>query len=128
MIKYLPYVGWPIAVALFLFWLDGRENLAKEIERCNSDKLQSIAAAERAVRERLENAHAKELADAAHRLWKEQNARHIADAARHAAEKQAAEAQALIRDLMNEDSQDETDVGKACMHIDVPADIVDRLQ
>lgn len=51
LLKYLPYAGWPLAGLIFWFWLGVKEDLAAEIERCNTDKLKSALEAERATRE-----------------------------------------------------------------------------
>lgn len=127
--KVIPWAGYPLALALFWFWLEGRENLAAQVEICNNQKLQAVADAERTVREALAAATERERVAAMERVRRAQAAAESATAARLEAEEQASRAQATIRRLMREVNENENvTVEQACLAVDVPADIVSSLR
>lgn len=127
--KIVPWAGYPIALALFWFWMEGRENLAAQVESCNTDKIRSVAEAERTVREALAAATERERAAVAERLRRAQAATETATAARLEAEAQADRAQATIRRLMREVSEDEdVEIEQACLAVDVDSNALDSLR
>lgn len=118
-LKFLPWAGWPIAAMLFFFWLDGRENLAMETERCNTDKMTAVAEASEVARlavVRASTAREKQLEAMAE---SERRARHIAEDARVAAESRPARVVEVIKRVAITD---------ACINTAVPADLLDSLR
>ena len=119
MVRFLPYAGWPLAVLLFFLWLDGRENLAAEVERCNADKMAAVAEAEAITRQATEanlQARLTELAEIAER---ERHARAIAEEARAIAESRPVEVREIIRRVAD---------ANACMDTDIPSVVLDELR
>jgi len=128
-IKLLPYAGWPLAALMFWFWLEGRENLAREVERCNTDKIATVAEAEAAARRALQSSFERRVRDLERLAQDEREARELAEMARADAQAGAETAQATIRRLMNEANTDETvTIEHACLNTDIPADALSVLR
>lgn len=98
-------------------YLDKRDDLAREIERCNTDKMTSIAAAEKLTRETIEAATAKQMADLAALAAKEVVARQIAEDARKLAESRPEKIRIVIQ--KSEDG---------CLLESVPLEILNELR
>ena len=102
------YVAGGVSLALNLIlgglYLDKRDDLASAIEACNTDKIFSIAQAEKITRETIQAASAKRLTDLAQIAAREIKARQIADNARDDAQTQLAKVNALIKRIQNEDA------------------------
>ncbi len=129
MIKYLPWVGWLLLAAMTSLYLGKRDDLAAQIESCNTDKVQAVADAEKAVREALVAAQERERVEAVERVRRAQAAAVRASEARLEAQQQADRAQATIRRLMREVGENETvEIEQACLAVDVPADIINDLR
>jgi len=127
--RFLPYAGWPLAAIIFWFWLEGKENLAREIERCNTDKMAAVAEAEALARTALQASLEQRLAELERMAQDAQIARNIAEAARLEAEAGAEDAQATIRRLMREAGENETvSLEMACLNTTVPADAISGLR
>lgn len=127
--KLLPYAGWPLAALIFWMWLGGREDLAAEVERCNSDKLLAIAQAEQVARQALQDAqdaHQRELA----RLAVEaQGAVNESREGREAALRKAAAAQRIIDELTRTiENEHNAPIAQVCLRADVPVTILDGLR
>lgn len=119
LLRLLPYAGWPLAGVLFWFWLGAREDLAAEIERCNVDKLASIAKAEQVAREATEAAHLRRITELESQAQRERKAREIAEAARIEAENRPVEVRTVIQRIADE---------HACLTTLIPDAVVDRLR
>jgi hypothetical protein len=95
MVRLLPYVGaWAIITSassalLFWLWLGVRDDLAAEIERCNTDKEAAVAAAEEVTRIRLQEAFQERLRELEAQVRREARAREIAADAASQAESRA---------------------------------------
>ncbi len=127
--KLIPWAGYPLALAFFWFWIEGRENLAAQMESCNTDKITAVAEAERVAREAEAAASARERVEAEERIRRARAAAESAEAARLAAEEQAQRAQETIRKLMREITEDENvQIEQACLAVDCPTDILDSLR
>jgi hypothetical protein len=118
-LKLLPWAGWGLAALLFWLWLGVREDLAAEIERCNSDKLASIAAAEQITREAVSEAAERRLSQLRHQLTLEQNAREVAEETARLAESRPVEVREIIRRVADEN---------LCLDTAVPDELVDALR
>ena len=121
MIRFLPYAGWPLAALVFWLWLGARDDLAAEVERCNADKLESIANAEAITRSALENAHSEQLAELARQVAAAERARAIADRARVEAEERPIETRTIIREVASADPE-------SCLNQPVPDSVIDSLR
>jgi len=126
--KLLPYAGWPLAAMMFWFWLEGRENLAKEVERCNTDKIATVAEAEAAARQAIQSSFERRVRDLELMAQSEREARTLAEMAAAEARTGAESAQATIRRLMREADDDEiVTIERVCLNTTVPADILSVL-
>ena len=128
-LKAIPWLGYPIALMFFFFWLGLKEDLAQQVELCNQQKLETVAIAERLAREALSEAHSRELAERASLLQDEQEARRLADMAREMAEDGAIAAQETIRRLQREAETDENaTLAQLCLGADIDLAIIDGLR
>ena len=128
-IKLIPWAGWPLAALMFFFWVGLKEDLAQQVEICNVQKLETIAAAERMSREALLNAREREQIERDSIIQAEREARLQANLARETAELKADEAQAIIRRLIEEAGNNEdATVAQVCLNTDVPDSILDSIR
>ena len=119
--KLLPYAGWPLAAMMFWFWLEGRENLAKEVERCNTDKIATVAEAEAAARRAIQASYAQRLRDLELEAQNEREARALAEMARLEAESKPPITRTIVREIANADPE-------SCLNAAVPAAIIDSVR
>ena len=117
--KFLPYAGWPLAAFTLWLYIGAREDVAQQIELCNTQKITAVAEAERVARESLETAMAirsqrlREIAE------QEQSARLILQDRIDELESKPAEIREVIRSVADEN---------VCIDAVVPAAIVDSLR
>jgi len=129
LVKAIPYLGWPLAAAMFFLWLGLKEDLAQQIEICNQEKLESIAQAERLTREAVQMSLDRRLRELEAIALAESNARQAAETARAEAEAGATNAQNTIRRLMREAENDETaTIESVCLNVDIPASALSGLR
>ena len=122
-IRLLPYAGWPLAALLFWFWLEGREDLAKEVEACNTRTITTVAQAESAARSALQASFELRVRELELLAQGEREAREMAELAASEARVGAESAQATIRRLMNEAENDEiVTIERVCLNTAIPAD------
>ena len=128
-IKLIPWAGYAVAAVMFSLWLGLTKDLAQQVEICNVQKLETIAAAERMSREALLNAREREERERGLIIQAEREARLQANLARESAELSAAEAQATIRRLIEEASNNEdATVGQVCLNTGVPDSVLDSIR
>lgn len=108
--------GYGLAVVAGLMFLDAREDLASEVERCNTAVAQSAAEAERLTRQVERDAASRELLRLARQVELEREAREIAERATREALARPQRVREVIR------NSDET-----CLDTVIPADILDSL-
>ena len=129
MIKYLPWIGWGLLMVMTSLYLGKRDELAESIELCNSQKLESIAQAEKIAREALQEAHSRRLSELEGLVLAESRARRIAEQARLAAESGATDAQNTIRRLTLEARNAETrTIEQECLLVEVPSELLQDLR
>jgi len=109
--------GWAGTALFFFMYLGLRDDLASEVEQCNTDKITAVAEAERITRETLEQAHSDALAELARQADRAERARQIAEEAARLAEARPPRVVEVIRE-----SND------ACLDTVIPADITDSLR
>lgn len=117
MMPWLTVGGWAGTLLFFAMYLGVRDDLAAEIERCNTDKMSAVAAAERVARDAMAEAMGDALAEREQMLRDAQRAREIAEEAARLAESRVPEVIEVIRESTD-----------ACITAAVPDDIVDRLR
>ncbi len=117
--KLLPYMGWPLCGVMVWLYLGVRDDLAAEIERCNTDKMTSIAEAERVAREGVQSAWDKEREEVERRMEALTQARLIVDEALRTAANREPEIRRVVEKVRDED---------ACIDTVVPSAIVERLR
>ena len=129
MLKLLPYAGWPLAALMVWAYLGQRDENAQQIATCNSEKLESVAEAERLTRTALQSSLDRRLSELEGIAEAESNARKMAEAEREAASDAANDAQATIRRLIAEAETDETQtIEQICLLTDIPSDLLIGLQ
>ncbi len=111
--------GYAAAIVLGWLWLEAREDLASEIERCNADKLSAIVEAEAAARAAVERAFGERIAQLERNATLAEQAREVAEAARIEAENRPPEVREVIRRFIDTD---------ACLTTSIPSDILDGLR
>ena len=111
--------GYVAAIILGWLWLEARENLASEIERCNTEKLSAVAEAERQAREATQSALSARIAQLEQSAEDAERAREIAIAAAREAESRPPEVREVIRRYIDTD---------ACITTAIPDDILDGLR
>ena len=119
--KVIPWAGYPLALALFWFWLEGRENLAKEIERCNTDKAIAAAEASESARKALQASLDRRIKQLEIEAQNEREARQLAEMARAEAEAKPPITRTIVREI---DANDET----SCLNATVPAAVINSLR
>jgi len=118
----MPWVtigGYAAAAVLLWLWLETRDDLAAEVERCNVDKIQSILDAEILLREADREAAEATAAELARQLTLEQKARQIADTAAREAESRPVRVRTVIREVASEN---------LCLDTAVPAAVLNELR
>ena len=127
--RLIPWAGYGVAALLFWLWLGLKEDLARQVELCNQDKLRSVAEAENIAREALQEAHSRRLAQIEALVRAERDARKLAEMARSDAENEALAAQETIRAMMRDADNDETaTIEQACLNVNLPDAVVDGLR
>jgi hypothetical protein len=119
LLKYGPWAGWPLAALCFWLWLGARDDVAAEIERCNTDKAEAIARAEEIVREAEREAADAAIADLRQLVVEAEKAREIAAEAARIAESTPERVRTVIREVSNENT---------CLDMPVPGRVVDGLR
>ena len=117
MMPWLTVGGWAGTAFFFFMYLGVRDDLASEVEQCNTDKIAAVAEAERLTRTTLEKAHADTLAQLARQAERADTARAIAEEAARIAESRPPEVIEVIRNSTD-----------ACVSAPVDPDILDRLR
>lgn len=118
-LKFLPYAGWPLAGLMFWFWLGARDDLAAEIERCNTDKLASVLEAERIASKAEREAAQRRIIQLTRQVELEKEAAEIANAAAIAAKSRPVEVREVIKRVSD---------ANLCLKTAIPADLVDALR
>ena len=127
--RLIPWAGYGVAALMFWLWLGLKEDLARQVELCNQDKLRSVAEAENIAREALQEAHSRRLAQIEALVRAERDARKLAEMARSDAENEALAAQETIRAMMRDADNDETaTIEQACLNVNLPDAVVDGLR
>ena len=116
-IRLLPYAGWPLALFVGWLWIGAKEDLATEIERCNTDKMAAVAAAEKVTRETLQAAHDRKVAELVRQAESANRAREIADEEQDRATSGTAQRDETITILMLEASIDDIPDSKECLNV-----------
>lgn len=106
-----------LLVITFKAWLGAREDLAAQIERCNSEKLAAVAEAESLLRDAQRDAYAARIAELEALAESEARARVIAEEAAQAARERPERVRTVIRESTD-----------ACVDAIVPADITGSLR
>ena len=117
MMPWLTIGGWAGTALFFFMYLGLRDDLASEVEQCNTDKITAVAEAERVTREMLNEVHQNALAELARQTDRAERAREIAEEAARIAESRPPRVVEVIRE-----SDD------ACLDAVIPADITDSLR
>lgn len=110
LLRFLPYAGWPLAAILGWMWLEAREDLAAEKERCNADKLSAIVEAEKITREAQERAFGQRIAQLERIADQREVARRIAEEARIEAENRPEKVRTVIERVRLQDACIDTSV------------------
>lgn len=128
-LRLLPWAGWPLLAVMTWLYLGQRDETAKQVELCNAQKLTAIVQAERIARERLSEAHRRELEQRDAIIRAERSALAAARSDAERAHISASEASATIERLKQaaEDSDDAT-IEQVCLLTPVPVDLVDSLR
>ncbi len=126
--KLLPWAGYPLAIAMFFFWLDGRENLAAEVSRCESSKLAAVLEAEELARKAVQDALSARIAQLERLAEQTDAAVGAARLERDQALVRAAEAQRIISELQESIDNDDAPISTVCLVSDVPGAILDQLR
>ncbi len=102
------YIAGGISLLLNLvlggLYLDKRDDLAQEIEACNTRAMTSIAEAESITRKAVEASLATQIADMASIAAAEMKARQIAEDAREIAESRPPKIRTIIKRIIDEDA------------------------
>lgn len=110
------YVGAAILLGLYM---GAREDLAAEIERCNTEKLAAVQEATEALRDAQMAQYEARIAELEQMALDERKAREIAQEAARAAESRPEKVRTVIRRVADEN---------ACMDTSVPAPVLDELR
>ena len=119
LLRLLPFAGWPLAAIVFWLWLGVRDDLAAEVERCNTDKLTSVLAAERISSQAQREAAKERIIQLTQQVALEKKAAQIANDAAIAAESRPVEVREVIKRVSD---------ANLCLKTDIPADLVDALR
>ena len=95
------YVAGAASVGLFIMtglYLELRDELASEVEQCNTDKIAAVAEAERVTRKMLEQAHQARMDQLARQTAAAERAREIAEEAARLAESRPPRVVEVIRE------------------------------
>lgn len=107
-------------ITLGWLWLEAREDLAAEIERCNADKLSAVAQAERITRTTQERAFEERIAQLERIADQRENARRIAETAARGAQEALEGTERRIDRLMQEARDAPPADPVACLNAEVP--------
>jgi hypothetical protein len=116
------YVAGAASVGLVVMtnlYLGARDDLARQTEECNTDKITAIAEAEKVTREALAAAHRDALAQLARQAEAADRAREIAEEVAREAAARPVEVREVIREVYDEDQ---------CLGAPVPGAILDSLR
>lgn len=118
-LKFLPYAGWPLAGLIFWFWLGVRDDLAAEIERCNTDKLAAVLEAERIASQAQREAADERIIQLTRQVELEKKAAAIANDAAIAAEARPVEVREVIKRVSD---------ANLCLDTAIPSELIDALR
>ena len=99
-------------------YVDAKQDLAAEIERCNASKLSEELEAERAVSAAQKAAHEHQIREMLEIVDRQRRAKEIAVEAAELAESRPAQIRTIIKRVADEE---------ACIRTVVPAELVDSL-
>lgn len=111
--------GWTAAAVTGWLWLGARDDVARQTEACNTDKVAAVAEAERVARAAEREAADAEILRLNQRIADEANAREIAQEAARAAESRPPVVREVIRRVAD---------ANACMDTAIPADVIDAFR
>jgi len=114
--------GYVAALALLWLWIGAKEDLASQIERCNAEKLESVAQAENTVRKASRAAYEARLAEMATQARREEKARQILAERLRAAQDRPAEIREVIKEIPRETNS------STCLDLPVPDPIIRRMR
>lgn len=115
-LRYGPYA----AIAVFFWlWISAREDLATEIERCETEKAISIAEANRLGREAIQSALETRIAQLEQVAANADRAREIAEQARQEAESRPLRVQEVVRRVADRN---------ACIDLPLPDELAQCLR
>jgi len=115
---------WVLLVVMTGLYLDKRDDLASSIEKCNTDKLASIAEAERITRDVTQRAADERVAAAEAMAAAESKAKDEATEIAHNASTEALKAGQRIRELELEASIDDIPDSNECLNVFVPSRVL----
>ncbi len=116
LLRFLPWAGWPLAIMLGVLWLEARDDVIRERESCNSEKLVEAIESERMVAAEREAADQREIERLRELVERERQATAIANEAAELANSRTE----TVRTIVEE-------VDDACMDSIVPADVLDSV-
>ena len=123
--RLIPWAGYGVAALLFWLWLGLKEDLARQVELCNQDKLRSVAEAENIAREALQEAHRREIAERDSIIAGQRKALALAATGATEATTKAEQAQATAERLIREAREAENaTIVQTCVVTPVPDDLV----
>ncbi len=111
--------GWVAAGVFCWLWIGAKEDLAAEIERCNTDKVSAIAMAEDIARQAEREAAGRRLADLEQRIDDAEKARLVAVRAAAEAQSRPMRVQEVVRRVADEN---------LCIDLPVPGAVLDELR
>lgn len=111
--------GWAAAALLMALYLSARDNLATEIEVCNTRVSAAAQAASEAARAAQASAHAESIAQLEKIVQAERQAREIAEQARDMAESRPDRVRTVIREVAGDNS---------CIDTAVPVELLNSLR
>jgi len=120
--------GYVAAIILFWLFISAREDLATEIERCNTDKISSALVAEQLVRQATESAYNERIAELESMALNGQKAVDSANAARIEAITASSNQAITINQLMRDADVSEIPDSTECLNVFVPASAVDGMR
>jgi hypothetical protein len=120
-LKFGPWIALAIMTALYL---GKRDDLAQSIEQCNTDKMTSIAEAERITREAVQRAADERIEQATTMAANAANARDAATQKSQSANMDALRANQRVRELELEASIDEIPDSSECLIVFLPSGVL----
>ena len=116
---YLTGAGWAVSVVFGWLWLGARDDVAREQQLCNAEKLAAVAEAQKTARQAAQDASEQTIAGLVARIERERKAREIAIRAASEAEKRPERVRTVIRRVADANS---------CIDMPVPVDILDSMR